>query len=76
VQAKDGTELVVEGRAWRFVQEQGLSVQAGDALTLTGFYEGEDFEVGQIDNESNGQMVRIREESGRPLWAGRGRRGG
>ena len=76
VQTVGGSEVVVEGRAWRFLQEQGFSVQVGDELKLTGFYEGEDFEVGQIDNGSNGQIVLIREDGGRPLWAGGGRRGG
>jgi hypothetical protein len=41
---------------------------------LVGFYEGDDFEVGQIDNATNGQTVLVRDENGRPLWAGRGRR--
>ncbi len=42
VQTVDGKEIVIEGRAWRFVQEQGFQVQVGNNLTLTGFYEGED----------------------------------
>ena len=58
--------------------------QVGDQVTLRGFNEDEDlstgsdqhFEVGRIDNASNDQGVLIREENGRPLWAGRGRRGG
>lgn len=75
VETAGGEEIVIEGRAWSFVQEQGFSVQAGDAVTLVGFYEGEDLEVGQIDSITTGQTVLIREESGRPLWAGRGRQG-
>ena len=76
VQTVDGQEIVIEARAWRFIQEQGFQAQVGDNLTLTGFYEGEDLEIGQIDNASSGQSVLIREENGRPLWAGGGRRGG
>ena len=48
--------------------------QAGDSVSLTGFYEDGDFEVGQIDDQTTGQTVSLRDESGRPLWAGRGRR--
>jgi hypothetical protein len=76
VQAADGQQVVVENRPWWFAQEQGFSTKAGDQVTLTGFYEGEDLEVGQISDGTNGQTAQIREESGRPLWAGRGRRGG
>ena len=76
VQTDSGEQVVVENRAWWFAQEQGFSAQAGDQVTLVGFYEGDHFEVGRIDNATNGQMVRLRDENGRPLWAGRGRRGG
>lgn len=75
VQTDDGQEIVAENRAWWFAQEQGFSVQLGDQVTLTGFYEGDDFETGQFTNVTTGQTVSIREEGGRPLWAGRGRRG-
>ena len=84
VQTTDGQEILVDGRPWQFTQEQGFSVQVGDQVTLIGFYEdadpltgsGHSFEMGQIQNASTGQTVVIREDSGRPLWAGGGRRGG
>ena len=70
-----GTQVLVENRAWWFAQEQGFSAQSGDQVTLTGFYEGADFEVGQIENATSNQIVLIRDETGRPLWAGSGRGG-
>jgi hypothetical protein len=76
VQTDSGQQVTVENRAWWFAQEQGFSAQVGDQVTLVGFYEGDHFEVGRIDNATNGQTVRVRDENGRPLWAGRGRRGG
>jgi hypothetical protein len=76
VQMDSGEQVTVENRAWWFAQEQGFSTQVGDQVTLIGFYEGDHFEVGQIDNATNDQMVRLRDENGRPLWAGHGRRGG
>jgi hypothetical protein len=75
LQAEGGEQVSVENRPWWFAQEQGLVAQVGDQLTVVGFYEDGEFEVGQIQNLSSGQMVQIREEGGRPLWAGRGRRG-
>ena len=75
VQLDNGELVEMEGRPWRFAQEQGFTAEVGDRVTLVGFYEGDEFEVGQIDNDSTGLSVAIREESGRPLWAGQGRRG-
>ena len=69
-------EVAVENRGWWYAQEQGFVAQVGDQVTLTGFYEGDAFEVGRIDNLTTGQTVTLRDENGRPLWAGRGRRGG
>jgi hypothetical protein len=69
-------EVIIENRPWWTAQEQSFSAQVGDQVTLVGFYEDEEFEVGQIRNDTTGQTVSIRDESGRPLWAGRGRRGG
>ena len=84
VQTASGEQVTMENRPWWFAQEQGFSARVGDQVTLVGFYEGDDpstssghrFEVGQIDDVTNGQTVFIRDENGRPLWAGRGRRGG
>lgn len=70
----DSGEISLTGRPWRFIQEQGGVFQAGDTTTLTAFYEGSDIEVGQIVNEATGQSITVRDENGRPLWAGQGRR--
>ncbi len=67
--------LDIEGRTLSFLQEKGFAVTEGHALTVTGFMEGEFFEVGAIENIATGETITIREETGRPLWAG-GRRGG
>ena len=76
VQTASGEQVTMDNRPWWFAQEQGFSAQVGDQVTLVGFYEGHDFEVGRIDDATNGQTVLLRDENGQPLWAGRGRRGG
>jgi hypothetical protein len=76
VQIDGSGELLIDGRPWSFLQEQGFQATVGQRLSLTGFYENDDFEVGAVDNLSTGQSVSIRDTSGRPLWAGRGRRTG
>lgn len=68
----DGETADFSGRAWTFAQESGFALQMGDRLRLTGFYEDTDLEVGSIDNLTSGISIQIREQSGRPLWAGRG----
>jgi len=76
VRLLSGEQIVVEERAWSFAQEQGFSPQVGDQVTLAGFFEGEEFEAGRIENLTAGQIVALSGPDGRPQWAGRGRRGG
>jgi hypothetical protein len=76
VETSAGEQVVIENRPWLFAQEQGFLAQAGDEVTLTGFYEGDAFEVGQISDTTNGKTVSLRDQDGRPGWAGRGRRRG
>jgi hypothetical protein len=56
------------------VTDAGFSAEISDSIALNGFYETADkFEVLFIENLTKGIEVQIREESGRPLWAGNGR---
>jgi hypothetical protein len=68
-----GEPITVEGRPWRYALEQGFSAAVGDRLIVTGFYDGEVFEVGQLANSTSDQTLNIRQDNGRPLWAGGGR---
>ncbi len=71
----DGTTLEIEGRALSFAEESGFTTDLNHTLSLTGFYENGDFEVGAIDDLTSGENVLLRDENGRPLWAGGGRGG-
>lgn len=73
VETEDGEQVVVEGRPWAFTQEQGFHAVVGDQLVLTGFYEDGELKLGQIENENTAQSIQLRDETGRPGWAGRGR---
>jgi hypothetical protein len=70
VTTESGEEIEIAGRPWRFAQESGFSVQLGDQLELSGFYENDSYEVAAIDDLISGAGVQIRDETGRPLWAG------
>ena len=72
VETADGQTVAVGGRPWAYAQEQQFGVQVGDRLRLHGFYEGEELEVGRIENQRSGASVQMRDENGRPMWAGRG----
>ena len=64
----------MENWAWWFAADAGFLAEIGDSIGLNGFYETVDtFEVSRIENLTNGIEVLIREENGRPLWAGNGR---
>lgn len=68
--------LDITGRAWAYIQESGFLVEPGDQLRISGFYEQDDhFEVVMLENLSNDQLVTVRDQIGRPVWAGKGRRG-
>jgi hypothetical protein len=72
IDTNDG-QIILEGRALSFAIEQGFAAQEGDTVVLQGFYEDADFEIVQITNTTSGQVIALREPTGRPLWAGGGR---
>jgi uncharacterized protein YdeI (BOF family) len=55
-----------------FASEQGIVFNPGDQVTITGFDENGMFQAGQVDNETTGESLLLRDPNGRPLWAGRG----
>jgi hypothetical protein len=54
----------------RFWQSQGVNLAVGDQVTVTGFSENGQFQAISVTNHSNGQLLTLRDSSGRPLWAG------
>lgn len=67
-----GQLIEIARRPWRFAQEQGFLSQVGDQVVMHGFYEGTEFELGQLTNLTTGQTVFLRDELGHPLWEGGG----
>jgi hypothetical protein len=60
----------------RFFANQGTTFQVGDEIIVVGFYQGEEFQAGDITQVSTGLRVMLRDPNGRPLWAGPGNGGG
>jgi len=74
VRAASGEMVQVEGMPWSFAQRQGFAPRPGDQVKLVGFYEDGELKVARLTNMSTGQTVLLRDENGRPMWAGQGRR--
>ena len=74
ISTENGSRLEIANRPWRFAQEEGFITAESHRIAVMGFYEeGNEFEVGQITDLSTGASITVREENGRPLWAGKGR---
>lgn len=73
--ASNQQPIEINGRAWEYAQESGFSIQVGDQVQVSGFYEGETLEVISLANITSNQELFLRDASGRPMWAG-WRRGG
>ena len=71
---ENNTQTIVENRAWRYALEAGFNAAINDQVRLSGFYDESIFEAISLDNVTQNITVQIREESGRPLWAGGGGR--
>ena len=68
VLADTGALILIDGRGGRYLVEKAFSANAGERVTLIGYYEGEVFKVATITNKTTGVSVRLRGEDGRPVW--------
>ena len=75
LETADGELVAHLGPEW-YWDAEGIVLDAGDSVSLTGFFEGDEFEAASVENTTTGESVSLRDESGRPMWAGGGRRGG
>ena len=71
LETAEGEFEVGLGQAW-YRDEAGLILEVGDEVTVTGFYEDDEFKAGTVENLTRDQTVVLRDESGRPMWSGRG----
>ena len=71
----DGSIITFQTGQPRFFSSQGVTFQVGDAISVLGFYEGDQFSAGEITQLSTGLRVMLRDPNGRPLWAGPGSNG-
>ncbi len=71
-QTSDAQTLTISfGRA-DFWQDQAVTFAVGDAISLLGFWQGDQFSAGQVTKTATGERLLLRDPNGRPLWAGTG----
>ncbi len=58
-----------------FLASQGVTFQVGDEVSVTGFWQDDKFQAGDITQLSTGMTVFLRDPNGRPLWGGPGNGG-
>ena len=74
IRTADGEVVMHLGPEW-YWETKGIALNPGDEVEVTGFYESDEFEVAGIENLTTGESVVLRDDSGRPMWAGGGRQG-
>jgi hypothetical protein len=64
---------VLIGTGPGYLAEQGFVVLAGDSVSVTGFWEDEEFKAVEITLLADSKSIILRDERGRPMWSGAGR---
>ena len=73
VRTTDKTLRVVLG-SMRYLMEQDFNPKAGDEVAVTGYKMNDGVVAITVTLPATGKVLRLRDESGRPVWMG-GRRG-
>ena len=72
LETESGQVLIGTGPGW--LQEQGFDLANGDAIQVSGYYENDEFKAVTITRLADGLNIALRDEYGRPMWSGAGRR--
>jgi hypothetical protein len=74
VTLEDGSPVYVELGPSFYWQGQG-TLAVGDAITIDGFYNGDQYHAASI-TQADGTVLALRSEAGQPLWSGGASNGG
>jgi hypothetical protein len=67
--AVDGAQLYVELGPPHYWQAQGVTLAAGEVVTVDGFYNGDQYHAATVIKADGSQLV-VRTAEGLPLWSG------
>jgi hypothetical protein len=76
IETIDGDTVQVGLGPIHYRESQGFVLNVGDEVRVSGYREGDEFKAAQVENLSRGTQIVLRDTSGRPMWAGQGRRSG
>jgi len=71
LETAEGDVLIGTGPG--YLGEQGFAFLLGDSVSVTGFWEDEEFKAVEITLLADGTSIILRDEWGRPMWSGAGR---
>jgi len=71
IQTAEGEVVVGLGQA---AYREGFALEVEDEVSVTGFHEDGEFKAGSVENLTTGETLVLRDETGRPMWSGQGRR--
>jgi len=71
LQTAEGEIVVGLGQSW-YREQAGFTVNVGDEVIVHGYEEDGEFKAGTVENLTSGTAIMLREQGGRPMWAGRG----
>ena len=69
-----GDEELVIGTGPMYMASQGFTLQAGERVQVRGYWGDDEFKAAQVTRLADGLTITLRDEAGRPAWAGAGRR--
>lgn len=72
---QDGQLIWVDSGNPNYLAELGFAAPAGAAVAVSGYWQADTFVAGQITLQDSGENFLLRDEFGRPLWAGGPRNG-
>lgn len=74
LETEDGQMIEMGIGPSTYFETLDFALSVGDQISATGFHEDGEFKVQNLTNQTTGQSVALRDSTGRPAWAGQGRR--
>jgi hypothetical protein len=76
IETSDGEIVQVGLGPSQYRESEGFALSVGDQVSISGYWEDDEFKAAQVENLSTGTQIVLRDSTGRPMWAGQGRRSG
>ena len=73
IETAEGAELQI-GTGPNYLETQGFALQAGEEVHVRGYWEDGELKAAELTRLQDGASIALRDEFGRPAWAGSGKR--